>query len=46
MIAIKCLRKNQLKFPEEPVPSRGSIGYLINKLNTTESLQDKKLGGE
>jgi hypothetical protein len=35
-------RKCQCKFPEEPVPSRQNIHYLVNNLKRTGSLLDKK----
>jgi hypothetical protein len=38
----KYRRKFRLQFPEEPVPSRRSIHYVVNKLKTTGSLLDKK----
>jgi hypothetical protein len=39
--ARKSCKKFQRHFPEQPVPSRQSMHYLINKLKTTGSLLDK-----
>ncbi|GFG33838.1 hypothetical protein Cfor_11042 [Coptotermes formosanus] len=40
--ARKCRRKFQCQFPAEPVPSRQTIHYLVNKLTTIGSLVDIK----
>jgi hypothetical protein len=40
--ARKCRRKFRCQFPGQPVPSRQSIHYLVNKLTATGSLVDKK----
>jgi hypothetical protein len=40
--ARKYRRKFLCQFPGEPVPSRQTVYYLVNKLTTTGSLVDKK----